>query len=56
LFKPLFACHQSGHDTTSSAISFTLFNIAKHAEVQQKCIDEIRSVIGDDPATIADMQ
>lgn len=36
-----------GHDTTSSGIAYTLYNIAKHPEVQQKVFDEINHVIGD---------
>ncbi|EAT40473.2 AAEL007795-PA [Aedes aegypti] len=38
-----------GHDTTTSAVVFTLFNLAKHPEIQQKVYDEIVSVIGKDP-------
>jgi cytochrome P450 family 4 len=38
----------AGHDTTSSAMSFCCFTLAKHPEVQQKVFEEIRSVIGDD--------
>lgn len=38
----------AGHDTTTSGISFCLYNLAKHPEVQQKVFDEIKSVIGDD--------
>ncbi|CRK95471.1 CLUMA_CG008940, isoform A [Clunio marinus] len=37
-----------GHDTTNSAIAFTLYNIGKYKYVQQKCFDEIKRVIGDD--------
>lgn len=40
-----------GHDTTMSAITFALYSIAKFADVQRKCIDEIRAVIGDDRST-----
>ena len=38
----------AGHDTTTSAISFCLYNLAKHPAIQQKVFDEIRNVIGDD--------
>lgn len=38
----------AGHDTVSSAISFTLYNLAKHAEVQRKVFEELRQVFGDD--------
>ncbi|XP_058452019.1 cytochrome P450 4d1-like [Malaya genurostris] len=39
-----------GHDTTTSAVSFTLYNLAKYPAVQQKVYDEVISVIGEDPA------
>uniref|UniRef100_A0A182VX83 Uncharacterized protein n=1 Tax=Anopheles minimus TaxID=112268 RepID=A0A182VX83_9DIPT len=45
-----------GHDTTTSAISFLMQNLAKHPEIQQKVFEEVRNIIGDDrtrPATIA---
>ncbi|XP_052902070.1 cytochrome P450 4d1-like [Anopheles moucheti] len=45
-----------GHDTTTSAISFLLHNLAKHPEVQQKVFDEVRNIVGDDrtrPVTMA---
>jgi cytochrome P450 family 4 len=48
--------HCQGHDTTNSAIAFTLLNIAKRQDIQQKCFNEIRSVIGDDVNTPADMK
>lgn len=35
----------AGHDTVSSASSFTLFNIAKHPEIQQKVFEEMRQVL-----------
>lgn len=34
-----------GHDTTTSGISFCLFNIAKHPEVQRKIVNEMDSQI-----------
>lgn len=37
-----------GHDTTTSALSFLFYNIAKYPEVQRKLFEEIRSVLGDD--------
>ncbi|XP_062554234.1 cytochrome P450 4d1-like isoform X2 [Armigeres subalbatus] len=36
-----------GHDTTTSAISFLLYRLAKHPEIQQKVYDEVKSVIGE---------
>lgn len=47
-----------GHDTTTSGIAFCLYNLAKHPQAQAKCMDEIRSVIGDDiarPVTLQDL-
>lgn len=40
--------NSQGHDTTTSGITFCLYNIAKHPEVQEKCFKEIREVFGDD--------
>lgn len=37
-----------GHDTTTNAVSFCLYNLAKHPDTQQKTFDEIRHVLGDD--------
>lgn len=54
-----FSCnffHCQGHDTTNSAIAFTLYNIGKYQEVQQKCFEEIRDVIGDDLTKPVDMK
>ncbi|CAO1423337.1 unnamed protein product [Diamesa serratosioi] len=45
-----------GHDTTTSAISFAFYNIAKYPEIQQKIYEESRSVLGDDlmkPVTLS---
>lgn len=38
----------AGHDTTTSAITFALYCLAKHPEVQQKAIKEIHEVMGKD--------
>lgn len=38
----------AGHDTVTSATSFTLFNIARHADVQRKMFEELRQHFGDD--------
>lgn len=37
-----------GHDTTTSGITFCLYNIAKHPDVQRKCFNEIFEVFGSD--------
>lgn len=38
----------AGHDTTTSALSFIFYNIAKHQDVQQKIYEEVMAVIDDD--------
>ncbi|XP_061400079.1 probable cytochrome P450 4d14 [Musca vetustissima] len=48
-----------GHDTTTSGICFTLYLLSRHPEVQQKVLEEIHSVIGEDkdkPVTMKDLQ
>ncbi|XP_065366480.1 cytochrome P450 4d2-like [Calliphora vicina] len=48
-----------GHDTTTSGISFTLYLIARHPEIQQKLVEEIKEVIGTDkntPVTYRELQ
>ncbi|XP_077981466.1 leukotriene-B4 omega-hydroxylase 3-like [Glandiceps talaboti] len=34
-----------GHDTTASAISWCLYNLARHPEYQQKCRDEVDQLL-----------
>ncbi|XP_044919362.1 cytochrome P450 4A11-like [Mustela putorius furo] len=36
-----------GHDTTASGISWILYALATHTEHQQKCQEEIQSLLGD---------
>ncbi|XP_065091254.1 cytochrome P450 4d1-like [Ochlerotatus camptorhynchus] len=38
-----------GHDTTTSAVVFTLFSLAKHPAIQQKVYEEIICIVGKDP-------
>ncbi|KAM7346802.1 putative cytochrome P450 4d14 isoform 2-T2 [Cochliomyia hominivorax] len=48
-----------GHDTTTSGISFALYLIARHPEVQEKLVEEIRQVLGSDkhkPVTYRELQ
>lgn len=42
-----------GHDTTTSGIAFVLYNLAENPEIQEKVFEEVRSVLGDDPTTLA---
>lgn len=47
-----------GHDTTTSAISYTLYLLARHPEVQARAFQEIVDVIGSDkakPTTMRDL-
>ncbi|XP_017054592.2 uncharacterized protein LOC108097066 [Drosophila ficusphila] len=47
-----------GHDTTTSAISFCLYEISRHPEVQQRLLQEILEVLGEDrkrPVTLRDL-
>lgn len=47
-----------GHDTTTSGISFALYLIARHPEVQKKIVEEIVEVLGTDterPVTLRDL-
>ena len=37
----------SGHDTTASAICWTLFNLAGHAHYQDRCRDEVKELMRD---------
>lgn len=37
-----------GHDTTTSGISFCLYNIAKHPDVQRNVFEEIQEEVGSD--------
>lgn len=48
-----------GHDTTTSGIAFALYLIARHREVQNKLVEEIKHVLGTDkckPVTQRDLQ
>lgn len=38
----------AGHDTTAAGISFTLYCLAKHPDVQQKVIEELRRIFDGD--------
>ncbi|XP_055549737.1 cytochrome P450 4d1-like [Wyeomyia smithii] len=44
-----------GHDTTTSAVSFTLYNLAKYPAVQQKAYEEVVSVMGENTEQAIEM-
>ncbi|XP_054270349.1 cytochrome P450 4C1-like [Macrosteles quadrilineatus] len=37
----------AGHDTTSSTISFAIYSLASNPEIQDKVVEEVRTVLGD---------
>uniref|UniRef100_A0A182W6H9 Cytochrome P450 n=1 Tax=Anopheles minimus TaxID=112268 RepID=A0A182W6H9_9DIPT len=41
-----------GHDTTTSGISFTILQLAKHQDIQQKLYEEIDTVLGEDARSV----
>ncbi|XP_053662639.1 cytochrome P450 4d1-like [Anopheles marshallii] len=41
-----------GHDTTTSGISFTVLELAKHQDIQQKLYEEIDTVLGKDAGSV----
>lgn len=45
-----------GHDTTTSAISYTLYLLARHPDIQERAFKEIRDVIGDDKTKAISMR
>uniref|UniRef100_W8BHT3 Cytochrome P450 4c3 n=1 Tax=Ceratitis capitata TaxID=7213 RepID=W8BHT3_CERCA len=45
-----------GHDTTSAAISWTLFLLGSYPEYQERVVEELQSIFGDDKETPATMQ
>ena len=45
-----------GHDTTSAAISWTLFLLGCHPEYQDRVVEEMESIFGDDRETAPTMK
>ncbi|XP_043651942.1 cytochrome P450 4c3 [Drosophila teissieri] len=45
-----------GHDTTSAAISWTLFLLGCHPEYQERVVEELDAIFGDDKETPATMK
>ena len=47
-----------GHDTTATNMTFSLFLMASHPEIQKRCQDELYTIFGEDtsrPATSQDL-
>ncbi|KAG5670297.1 hypothetical protein PVAND_000573 [Polypedilum vanderplanki] len=44
------------HDTTSSAIAFTLLNLAKYKDIQKRVLEECEEILGDDLSQQPTMQ
>ena len=47
-----------GHDTTATNMSFALYLLASHPEIQQRCQAELDTIFGEDrerPATSQDI-
>lgn len=49
LYSNLFVINFAGHDTTANTITFCVFSLAAHPQVQDWIADEIDAVIGDLP-------
>ena len=52
----ILGCFQAGHETTMSALSFTIYMLAQHPEVLEKMYAEVKSVCGDREPTWEDIQ
>ncbi|KAI9248283.1 cytochrome P450 [Phascolomyces articulosus] len=42
----------AGHETTAAAVSFAIYYLAVHPEIQQKAREEVLGIFGDDPHDI----
>jgi len=45
----------TGHETTGLALTWTLFLLGEHPEAEAKLVQELDCVLGDRPATLADL-
>src|SRR5262249_20351612 len=46
----------AGHETTANAMSWTWYLLSQHPEVEAKLHEEVDRVLGDRPATLADLR
>jgi len=51
----LFILFVAGHETTSSALSWILYELARNPKIQDRAYAEIQHVLGDKPATFEDL-
>ena len=49
--RVVFFTETQGHDTTATLISFSIFELAKHEDVQAKIMEEIEFVVGNGDET-----
>ncbi len=45
----LLTLASAGHETTTNALTFTLYLLSKHPEVEARLVEEVQSVLGDRP-------
>jgi cytochrome P450 len=45
----------AGHETTANALSWTLYALAKHPEIEARVRAELAATVGDRPVTLADL-
>ncbi len=45
----------AGHETTANGLSWTWMLLSQHPEVEAKLLEELQSVLGDRPPTLADL-
>ena len=45
----------AGHETAGAALSWSLYLLAEHPQVQQQLYDEVHAVLGQRPAAVADL-
>ncbi len=46
----------AGHETTATALTWLLYHMAQNKTVQEKAIEEVKSVLGDKPITAESMK
>lgn len=54
LISNIFIFLLAGHETTAATMGYVLYELAKRPDIQAKCLEEIRTVLGDRDFTYAD--